>query len=332
MLHLKMKQFITALLVITAALVLNACQKDSDVFVPDPGQPNGPDTSWYSVITPAMPVSSLTNALAFGPYTDSIQVSANNAYLITPFGLTCGFPGNCCVNTVGQPVTGTVNVELTLIKKKGDMIRLNKPTVSGNRLLVSGGEIYIRLKKNGQELQLAPNVKITFRYTDIPLLTPMKLFAGDESIPGIFNWQLLTDLQNNSVTIVNPNYEIQTNKTRWINNAQYFDTTGFQQVKLSVDLASQFTNANTIAFAVFHNMRSVVALNPDLATRKFTSIRLPVGKEVTLVVISKQANDYFMGTKTFITATPATNIQVQNVPVTPVIKTLSAITDYLITL
>jgi len=39
-----------------------------------------------------------------------------------------------------------------------------------------------------------------------------------------------------------------------------------------------------------------------------------------------------MGTKTFITATPATNIPVQNVPVTPVIKTLSAITDYLNTL
>lgn len=326
---MKMKHQITALLLITASFVMNACQKDSDVFVPDPGQPNGPDTSWYSVITPTMPVSSLISALTFGHYTDSIQVTANNSYLITPFGLICGFPGNSCVNLAGQPVTGTVNVELTLIKKKGDMIRLNKPTVSGNRLLVSGGEIYIRLKKNGQEVYLAPNVKITFRYPDLPLLSPMKLFSGDESVPGIFNWLLLTDQQNNAVSINSQNYDIHTNKTRWIHNAQFFDTTGLLQVKLNADLAAQFTNANTIAFAVFNNMRSVVALTPDLATRKFQSIRVPVGKEVTLVVISKQANDYFMGTKTFITATPATNIPVQNVPVTPVIKTLSAITDYL---
>ena len=329
---MNMKHKIAALFLITVGITLNACQKNSDIFVPDPGQVNGPDTNWYSTITPSMPVSSLKTALSFGYYTDSIQVGPNNAYLITPFGLLCGFPPNCCVNGTGQSVTGTVQVEILLVKKKGDMIRLDRPTISGGRLLVSGGEIFLRLKKSGQELSLAPNVKLTLRYPDLPLLPSMKLFSGDESNPNLFNWLPLTDLQNNNVAITTQNYEIQTNRVRWINNAYMVDTAGIPQVKVSADLASTLTNANTVAFAVFKDYRAVVPMVPDLATHKFTSIRIPVGKELTLVVISRQGNDYFLGTKTFVTATQAANTGNQSVSVTPVIKTLSSVIDYLNTL
>ena len=55
---MNIKTFISV--IITGSLFLNACQKNTDIFVPDPGQINGPDTSWHSVIT-ASAATVLTN-------------------------------------------------------------------------------------------------------------------------------------------------------------------------------------------------------------------------------------------------------------------------------
>ena len=322
-----MNKKIVTILIISTGFLLNACQKNIDIFVPDQGQLNGPDTSWYTSITPVMPVSVLKNNLVFETYTDSIQVNSNTAYILTPFGLQCGFPPNSCVNSSGQPVTGTVRVELMLIKKKGDMVRLNRPTTSNSRLLVSGGEIFIRLKKDTQNLQLAPNLKITFRYPDAPLITQMKVFVGDESTPNQFNWLPSPDPINNTVSITSQNYDILTNHLRWLNNGYFYDTTGISRTTITADLSSQFTNANTLAFVVFKDFRSVVAMNANLLTRKFSSIKLPVGKEITVIVISRQGNDYFMDHKTVMTVSSTAANQI--VPVKPVITNLTLIKDYL---
>ena len=144
------------------------------------------------------------------------------------------------------------------------MIRLNKPTTSNGRLLVSGGEIFIRLKKDNQDVQLAPNVKILLRYTDLPINTQMKLFVGDESNPEQFNWLFNPDPANNTLAISPQNYEIQTNHLRWLSCDYFYDTSGIARTTVSADLAPQFTNANTIAFTVFKDYRSVVAMNGDV--------------------------------------------------------------------
>ncbi len=327
-----MNRRIVALLLISAGLYLSACQKNSDIFVPDPSQINGPDTNWYSVIAPTMPVSSLKEGLATEVYTDSIQVNSNTAYITTPFGLLCGFPPHCCAGNSGQTITGTVKVDLMLVKKKGDMIKQNRPTTSNNRLLVSAGEIFVRLKQNNQDLQLAPGVKITLRFPDAPINTQMRFFAGDETNPQQFNWLPNPDQVNNTIGITSQNYEVQTNRLRWVGVEYIYDTTGIALTTVTTQLDPQFTNANTIVYAVFKDYRSVVALNGDLSTRKFSSVKLPVGKEITVIVLSKQGNDYFMDHKTVTTVSSASTPGNQTVQVKPVITTLANIKTYLDTL
>ena len=153
---------------IAGAFLLNACQKNTDIFVPDPGQINGPDTTWQTNITASMPVSDLKNKLLFESHFDSIEVNSNIASVLTPFGIVVNFPPNSCVGATGQPIAGRVQVEIMLLKKKGDMIRMGRPTTSGDSLLVTAGEIFVRLKKDGLPVQLAPNAKINIRYTDFP--------------------------------------------------------------------------------------------------------------------------------------------------------------------
>ena len=81
--------------------LLNSCQKNTDIFVPDPGQVNGPDTTWQPAVTASMPVSILKNSLLLAPYNDSIEVNANIATVSTPFGVQVNSPPNCCVRTTG---------------------------------------------------------------------------------------------------------------------------------------------------------------------------------------------------------------------------------------
>ncbi len=327
-----MNRKIIILVLISAGLFLNACQKNTDIFVPDPGQLNGPDTTWQNTVTASMPVSNLKTRLLFEPYIDSINVNSNIASILTPFGLVVNFPPNCCVNTAGQTVTGKVQVELMLIKKKGDMIRLSRPTTSNDSLLVSAGEIFITLKKDGQAVALAPGLKINIRHVDIPINQLMKFFAGDETNIERFNWKPNSDPLNNMVNIGSQAYEIYTNHLRWVNIAYVFDLNSSAKVNVVADLAPYFTNVNTIAFTVFKDFRSVAGMYGNTNTRKFSSGKLPVGKAITVVIISKQGDDYYLGYETMFTQAPASGTVSQSVHIVPIKRSLSDIIYYLNTL
>ncbi|MEP7237493.1 MAG: hypothetical protein ABI685_06505 [Ferruginibacter sp.] len=328
---MKIKAFILVLL--AGGLLLNACQKNIDIFVPDPGQLNGPDTAWQSSITTAMPVSVLKNNLLPEIYQDTIIVNANIATINTAFGVQLNFPPNCCVTGTGQAITGKVEVEIQLAKKKGDMIRLNIPSSYNDTMLITAGEIFIRLKKDGQVAQLAPGIRINIHYVDLPVNTQMKFFVGDETNAERFNWLPNPDPLNNTVVFGSQAYEIYTNHLRWISVAQVYDILNtVPKVNVTADIASYFTNANTTAFTVFKDVRSVIAMHGDLSTRKFTALKLPVGKQITVVVISKQGNDYYLGYESAITATPISGPPNQLVHVVPIKKSLPDILAYLNTL
>jgi hypothetical protein len=327
---MKIKAFI--LVLFAGGFLLNACQKNTDIFVPDPGQTSGPDTSWYSTVTAAMPVSILKNNLLQEPYYDSIEVNANIATIVSPSGLTVTFPPNSCASAVGQPITGRVQVELQVVKKKGDMIRLNKPSTYNDSMLVTAGEIFIKLKKDGQPVQLAPNVKINIRYIDLPVNTQMKLFFGDETNTERFNWLPNQDLTNNIIIPGTQAYEIYTNHLRWISIAYAPGISTSGSTAVSADIAPYFTNGNTVAFTVFKDLRSVVAMHGNLSARKFISGKLPAGKQITVVVISKLGDDYYLGYESAVTVASTSGSPVQPVHVVPIKKSFSEILSYLSTL
>ena len=70
-----MNKKIVTILLISGALFLNACQKNTDVFVPDPGQLNGPDTTWNAVVPATAAVFSLQTNLVTEPVRDSFEIS-----------------------------------------------------------------------------------------------------------------------------------------------------------------------------------------------------------------------------------------------------------------
>ncbi len=306
-----------------------SCKKDSDVFIPDVKATQGPDTNWVNVITDTMPVNTIKKQLFPELYLDSIEVNANPASVTTPSGLTCNFPAFCCAGSGGLTITGKVYVELLLIKKKGDMIRADKPTSSGNRLLVSGGEMFVKLTKNGQELKLAQGKSITLKYNDSPILPGMQVFYGDESNTNQFNWNP-SDSINNLVIAGSNFYELTSKQLRWINCDYFYDTTGINRVQVGANLAPQYTNANTSVYLVLSNMRSVLGMYGNTATRKFISGKVPVGQQAKVIVLSKQGNDYYLGFESLVTGPQASSPAGQQfVPVNPVKTSLADIKTFL---
>jgi hypothetical protein len=327
-----MNKKIAILLIFTGSLFLTACQKDLDLFVPDQGQLNAPDTVWHSSISSTMPVAILQTNLLLEPVKDSFEISSSTATaLLTTAGIQCTFSPLPCVNANGQTVTGKIQAEIFVIKKKGDMVLMNKPTTANGNILVSGGEFFIKLKKDGQELQLAPNAKIQIRYVDLPTNPLMKLFYGQEINPERFNWVPASD----SFNYVNTNpqvYEMVTNHLRWINLDYFYDTAGVARSTVSVRLPSYYTNANTTAFLVFNDFRSVLRMNADVPEKRFITGKVPNGKSATIVVISKQGNDYFFSKENITTGVNVTTNGNQNISLTPVKASLADIKAYLSTL
>jgi hypothetical protein len=324
-----MNKKIIILVLFAGGLFLNACQKDMDIFVPDAGQLNGPDTTWQTTISASMPVSVIKNSLLTEPYLDSINVNANIATIATPFGVQVNFPPNCCVNAASQPVTGKVDVEIQVVKKKGDMIRLDKPSTYNDSMLITAGQIFIRLKKAGQPLQLAPGIRYNINYVDLPTNPQVKFFIGDESNTQAFNWLPTPEPNIDSIFITPQSYQVYTRRLRWISIAQQVELNTVAKVSVAADMASYFTNANSIAFTVFKDLRSVVAMRPELATRKFITGKLPVGKAITVVVISKQGDDYYLGYESAVTQTSSSNPAVQQVHIVPIKKSLAEILSFL---
>jgi len=319
---------------IIAAFVLSSCQKDLDVFVPDPGQGAGPDSTWYNSIAATMPVGTLKNNLLLDIQRDSFVLNSSSVAVNTGTGLQCTFTGGSILTAANIPVTGKVFLETYLLKKKGDMIRMGTPTTSNGSMLVSGGEFFVRLVKDGAPLQLAQNGHFYVKYNDTPISGLMGIFNGVEASPSAsFNWLPNMDTMNNRVFALNQSYEILSNQLHWINCDYFYDTANAPRTTVSAILPAHYTNANSVAYTVFNDMRSVIGMYGNETTRKFSTGKLPSNKQVTVVIISKQGDDYYLGHEQALTITPAAGtVGAQQVTVTPVRTSLADIKAYLNTL
>ena len=319
------KHTIPLLFLILAAFSFSACQKDIDELS---FQSALPDTIWHNTITAGMPISNLKSVLYPGAQTDMFLINPGtvNTYNAAG-GLSVQIiPGMLSNN--GQQTTGLVSIESRLLLSKGDLIRADKPTVSNGRVLVSGGVMYIKIYQNGSALTVSPSMPLMLEYPGNPLDQSMGLFYGDSSVASTFNWLPAQDSISNPVQIFGLNYRIYTSQLGWINCDKFYDTTNITQTKLALVLPSNYTNANSAAFVVFKNKRTVIELYGDAGTMQFRSGSLPAGEEITVVVISMQGNDYFYG-QTDAVISPQGTGSFMSVSLTPTISSLNAIEDHL---
>lgn len=315
-------------------IFFTSCQKDTDLFIPNTTPGTGLDTVWTSSLTNLSPINVLKHSLNKELLVDSLDITIGGT-IQTRDGLTVTLLSQSCLFPNGALVTGKIYIESFLVKQKGDMIKLDKPTTSNGRVLISGGEVFVKLRKENEELHLAPGKSIYLKYADASPTSLMKLFNGDESNSERFNWVPDSSNINSGVAVATqpaPGYELFTNHLRWINCDYFADTSG-SRINVTASLAADYTNANTAVYLVFKDQRSVMGMYGDANTRRFTSTKVPAGKQVIIVSITKRGdNGYFLGHETITTGATGTVSGGQIVPLSPQPTSLPDIRSYLATL
>ena len=310
-------------------MVFSSCQKNIDSFVPDNFQGSA-DTVWQANVSANAAIVSLRNDLKIAKMTDSFSYS-NTGIAFSSGIISLTIPVNSLVKNNGLVPLGVVQRETVLSIKKGDYIAMDMPTTSNDRLLISGGSFFINLKNNGDNLSIAQGKKITVKFDAINPFQNNRIFnASPDSING-FNWVVNNDTAFNKSGITSTGYEIQTNKLQHVQTARFMDTAGIAQTTLSVKLPFNYTNSNTICYAAFNTLECVAGLKANVGLRVFVSPLLPVNRPITVVVISKQAGDYYLGTLQTNTSIGASNPS-STIFITPTKKSLDFIKTYLNTL
>ncbi len=196
--------------------------------------------------------------------------------------------------------------------------------------MISGGELLVNARKDSNELQLAPARNINLRYEQPAILQGLKIYNGvNFSMPQPFNWLYNQDTINNKVYALSNAYELVVNKLGWINPGKIPDTTGIPQTRLTPLLPAHYTNANSMVFVSYNNHPSVTIMEPIVSGRMFKSLPIPVGAQVTVIVISKMADDYYLGHSVVTALQPTVINGLQHVQMNPVRTSLENIKLYL---
>ena len=118
--------------------------------------------------------------------TFSIDASIDNIITGTN-GTKIRIPKKSFVYSTGQPVFGTVEIQLKEVFTKQEMVLGNLTTTFNSKPLETGGMIFFDAFSNGKNLLLAENKSIQFALPTDSTLNGMSLFFGIQDSSGI-NW------------------------------------------------------------------------------------------------------------------------------------------------
>jgi hypothetical protein len=307
------------------ALVAISCRKEnSNEFFPYANNELN-DTNWYSIVSPSARVRKLDSAFALASRQDSVDITTGGTITLSD-SVQISFPPNFCSIPAVPPTSSKVNIEMIHLKQKGDMVRMNRPTMSYHQLLITGGAVRIRATYNGQELQLSPgkliSVKIFNKMSNTNPVNDMRVFYGkDDAYPATtaqsFTWVPWLDSPYNRVSIVQATggstlrgYQFFSNRFGWI-NCDYFSDTTQPRTKARVFLPRNFTNANTNVYAVFKTPDIVAQLTPDPGSKTFNINNAYIGRVVTFISLSHLDGKLYMAARE---VTITANMNISMVP------------------
>jgi hypothetical protein len=317
-----MKNFLFTILVSLALLGSQSCGKDTDEFIPitTTTYVKG-DTVWQddllkindlpTSVVPQLSIEKLMSELAAAP-TQSEVNAERGGKIVTPDNVTVEFLPNSCVTLNNRPCTGNLTVNVLVLRKKGEFLLNNVPTVSLGKQLISGGAVLVQVTQNGEKVKPAQNnsYKIRFEPTTTADNT-MKLFDGMTIGRFRFDWMQIQGQSPNTPTLTTwqdsvqgrrtNGYELLLDRFSWINCDKFSGDSMTLTNKFCVALPDTFTNQNTSVYAVFKDINSVVALLGDGKTRQFCVPPyyrgLPIGRIINIVTISTIKDRIYVGKK-----------------------------------
>jgi hypothetical protein len=285
------------LLSIGAIFFLESCRKDIDDFTPYP-----------LIKTTIEPIVISGNGVSkINPILDSIKLKPVKGKISCSGGgridvnkdVFVRFKPNACVDSSGKVCTGFIDVEIIYIIKRGDMIRMNMPTIAPNgQLIGSAGEVLVKTYQNGKPVFDNQNI---FGPIEINIKNPnpnpnMKVFDAQNVGTPDFAWlvnnkvdmqfAIVDSLQGTTQTQLG--YSFLCKSFKWINCDYFYKVTDPKTTVCAQMVDSVYTNKNTQVFAVFPNEKIVCPFWSGYSKGKFCSYdnSIPIGEKIIIVTMA----------------------------------------------
>ncbi len=268
-------------LTFVATILLVSCSKDRSIKL-TPKE------------APALQFSTEATNVLLQKITEKQQVftiDENNYQVIKgKYGTRIGMYTQSFYNKNGTRITPPFQFELLEMFSAKDIILNGKSTASRGKILTTGGQIFIKATKNGQEIFSAQNLDINIPANKID--PNMRLFYGDEPANGTFDW---IPVECNTIVIQDPKpqerdscsfnssfsigekggYSIFGPKMGWINCDYFYKYTG---AKTKIKLNSTTPKITEIvSFLYFYDIKSVIRVFGGL------SLEVPIGQKANLI-------------------------------------------------
>lgn len=121
------------------------------------------------------------------PETHHFQQPHRPLVMIGEEGTEILIPADAFVHEDGSPVTTEVEIRLTEVANKQELLLSNLPTQSNGRMLVSGGVIHVEALADGKKVRLAPGKSMLVNFPG-GYIADMQLFKGQYDASGTMNW------------------------------------------------------------------------------------------------------------------------------------------------
>lgn len=171
-------------------------------------------------------------------------------------------------------------IELLTLK---DMILAQKPTVSGNKLLTTGGAFYLNATKDGKQLTMSISNPLTFIVNTKSTDKSMVLFVENQNL-GWINTDSLNNIQRDTTNRsglgieYKPHYKLFPPTLGWI-NIDKFANYGGKMTTLKFTCENAPTESLYI-YLVFPSLNSVMLVDKD---KEFP---LPVGEKIKVIAFA----------------------------------------------
>lgn len=168
-----------------------------------------------------------------------------------------------------------------------DMILYNMPSLSGTKILETGGEIKIRACHDGNELVVKPGKFYPVVLSTTPTVANMKVYQGNHPNDVYGDWDLSSD---GSAVVDTGKYGLGLAKLGWQNCGKEGASTGTTDIEFTTDKkGGEFISL----FLVGKNYHGV------LQGSNLKIENAPIGESVTLVAMAMdQNNNYYMHKET----------------------------------
>ncbi|SFW74713.1 hypothetical protein SAMN02927921_03919 [Sinomicrobium oceani] len=276
-----------------AAFALTGCTDSDEGIIPEE-IPFVPPTAEAFAGLRAVAMENRLQTTSFNAE-DGVVFTSEKGVLLT-------ISGGCIMDTNGDPVTGEVQLDYMEIFEKGNMMVTNKPTMGvtpeGDKaLLVSGGEFYVMVTQDGEELQSYCAIQMTVP----PDLTggideDMTFWTGAIDDDGNLAWnQKERNDDEGGVFIDHNQYFVISNQFGWTNVDRFFSDAR-PKTTLQVEVPEGFDAQNCAVYLSYDGEENALAQldTYDENTGRFSEHygQIPVGLEMHIIFVTEENDEW----------------------------------------